>query len=58
MSIAYALRLGLGPTNPEMISMAQENFALTADRILTCLMVTHSSVPISSEAKLESFVER
>ena len=24
MSIAYALRLGLGPTNPEMITMAQE----------------------------------
>ena len=24
MSIAYAMRLGLGPTNPEMINMAQE----------------------------------
>ena len=24
MSIAYAMRLGLGPTNPEMITMAQE----------------------------------
>ena len=24
MSIAYALRLGLGPTNPEMITIAQE----------------------------------
>jgi len=25
MSIAYALRLGLGPTNPEMITIAQES---------------------------------
>ena len=24
MSIAYAMRLGLGPTNPEMITIAQE----------------------------------
>jgi hypothetical protein len=24
LSIAYAIRLGLGPTNPEMITMAQE----------------------------------
>ena len=24
MSIAYATRLGLGPTNPEMITIAQE----------------------------------
>lgn len=28
MSIAYALRLGLGPTNPEMITMAQETLLL------------------------------
>ena len=28
MSIAYALRLGLGPTNPEMINMAQETLLL------------------------------
>ena len=25
MSIAYAKRLGLGPTNPEMITIAQES---------------------------------
>ena len=25
MSIAYAIRLGLGPTNPEMITIAQES---------------------------------
>ena len=25
MSIAYAIRLGLGPTNPEMINIAQES---------------------------------
>ena len=28
MSIAYAMRLGLGPTNPEMITMAQETLLL------------------------------
>jgi hypothetical protein len=28
MSIAYAMRLGLGPTNPEMINMAQETLLL------------------------------
>ena len=28
MSIAYALRLGLGPTNPEMITIAQETLLL------------------------------
>ena len=28
MSIAYAIRLGLGPTNPEMITMAQETLLL------------------------------
>ena len=28
MSIAYAVRLGLGPTNPEMITMAQETLLL------------------------------
>ena len=28
MSIAYALRLGLGPTNPEMINIAQETLLL------------------------------
>ena len=28
MSIAYAMRLGLGPTNPEMINMAQESLLL------------------------------
>jgi len=28
MSIAYAMRLGLGPTNPEMINMAQETSLL------------------------------
>ena len=39
MSIAYALRLGLGPTNP-----GSGNLALTAERILTSLMVTHSSI--------------
>ena len=28
LSIAYATRLGLGPTNPEMITMAQETLLL------------------------------
>ena len=28
MSIAYAMRLGLGPTNPEMITIAQETLLL------------------------------
>ena len=28
MSIVYALRLDLGPTNPEMITMAQETLLL------------------------------
>ena len=28
LSIAYAMRLGLGPTNPEMITMAQETLLL------------------------------
>ena len=28
MSIAYAIRLGLGPTNPEMINIAQESLLL------------------------------
>ena len=28
MSIAYAMRLGLGPTNPEMINIAQETSLL------------------------------
>ena len=28
MSIAYALRLGLGPTNPEMLTIAQETLLL------------------------------
>lgn len=28
MSIAYAMRLGLGPTNPEMINIAQETLLL------------------------------
>ena len=28
MSIAYAKRLGLGPTNPEMINIAQETSLL------------------------------
>ena len=28
MSIAYAVRLGLGPTNPEMINIAQETLLL------------------------------
>ena len=48
MSIAYALRLGLGPTNPEMITMAQETFALNAERILTSLTgysFQHSHIP-------------
>ncbi len=44
LSIAYATRLGLGPTNPGMITIAQENLALSVGRILTCLEVTHSNI--------------
>ena len=38
------MRLGLGPTNPGTITVVLGNLALTTDRILTCLMVTDSSI--------------
>ena len=47
MSIAYALRLGLGPTNPEMITMAQETLLLrpTGFSPVLSLLITAFSLP-------------
>ena len=50
LSIAYAMRLGLGPTNPWDDYHRPGNLALSADRILTCLEVTHSSILTSSRS--------
>ena len=63
MSIAYAMRLGLGPTNPEMITMAQETLLLRPtgfSPVLWLLIPAFSlpNVPICSEVQLESWVER
>ena len=47
MSIAYALRLGLGPTNPEMITMAQETllFPRTGFSPVLWLLIPAFSLP-------------
>ena len=49
MSIAYALRLGLGPTNPEMITMAQETLLLRPRGFspLLWLLIPAFSLPIA-----------
>ena len=50
MSIAYALRLGLGPTNPEMITMAQETLLLrpTGFSPILWLLIPAFSLPTAS----------
>ena len=47
MSIAYAMRLGLGPTNPEMITMAQETllFRRTGFSPVLWLLIPAFSLP-------------
>ena len=47
MSIAYAMRLGLGPTNPEMITMAQETllFRRTGFSPVLWLLIPTFSLP-------------
>ena len=60
MSIAYAMRLGLGPTNPEMITMAQETLLLrpTGFSPVLWLLIPAFSLPnapplLSSAASLQ-----
>ena len=47
LSIAYATRLGLGPTNPEMITMAQETllFRRTGFSPVLWLLIPTFSLP-------------
>ena len=47
LSIAYATRLGLGPTNPEMITMAQETllFRRTGFSPVLWLLIPAFSLP-------------
>jgi hypothetical protein len=49
MSIAYAMRLGLGPTNPEMITIAQETLLLRPRGVspLLWLLIPAFSLPIA-----------
>ena len=44
MSIAYAMRLGLGPTNPELTNIALGILGLTACGILTHIIATYSDI--------------
>ena len=60
MSIAYAMRLGLGPTNPERITMAQETLLLrpTGFSPVLWLLIPAFSLPnaprlLSSAASLQ-----
>jgi hypothetical protein len=60
MSIAYAMRLGLGPTNPEMITIAQETllFRPRGFSPLLWLLIPAFSLPnappvLSSPASLQ-----
>ena len=47
MSIAYAIRLGLGPTNPEMITIVQESllFRPTGFSPVLWLLIPAFSLP-------------
>ena len=51
MSIAYALRLGLGPTNPEMITIAQETLLLrpTGFSPILWLLIPAFSLPTAPQ---------